>query len=76
MIRTANNHNKVETPYTNFAAAIVERAMIDYKIAYASADETAIKELRRFFRSDWFDFLSDLDGEVLMAQIERMVRSK
>ena len=38
MIRTANNHNKVETPYTNFAAAIVERAMIDYKIAYASGD--------------------------------------
>lgn len=62
--------------YKELAAAIVESAMLDYKIAYASGDEGAIKELRRFFRSDWFDILSDLDGEVLMAQIERMVRSK
>lgn len=62
--------------YKELAAAIVESAMLDYKIAYASGDEGAIKELRRFFRSDWFDFLSDLDGEVLMAQIERMVRSQ
>lgn len=60
--------------YKELAAAIVESAMLDYKIAYASGDEGAIKELRRFFRSDWFCFLSDLDGEVIMAQIERMVR--
>ena len=76
MIKTASYHKQIETPYTSLAIAIVEKAMLDYKIAYASGDETAIKELRRFFRSDWFDFLSDLDGEVLMAQIERMVRSK
>ena len=76
MIKTASYHNKVETPYTNLAAAIVEKAMLDYRAAYASGDEFTFKAIRRFFRSDWFDFLSDLDGEVLMAQIERMVRSK
>jgi hypothetical protein len=74
MIKTANHHSKVETPHTNLAAAIVERAMLDYKDAYVCNDIVAIKTLRRFFRSDWFCFLSDLDGEVIMAQIERMVR--
>lgn len=60
--------------YEMLAAAVVERAVIDYKSALAEKDETEIRQLKRFFRSDWFDFLSDLDGEVLMAQVERMVR--
>lgn len=74
MIKTAKYYSKAETPYTNLAAAIVERAMLDYKDAYVCNDKGAINSLRRFFRSDWFCFLSDLDGEVIMAQIERMVR--
>ena len=76
MIKKAGYHRKAETPYTNLAMVIVEKAMIDYREAYVRGDKGAIKELRRFFRSDWFDVLSDLDGEVLMAQIEGMVRSK
>lgn len=74
MIKTAKYHSKVETPYTNLAAAIVGSAALDYKAAYETNDKGAINSLRRFFRSDWFCFLSDLDGDVLMAQIERMVR--
>lgn len=74
MIKTAQVTANPDDPYKNLAAAIVERALLDYRVAYESRDEVAIKELRRFFRSDWFDFLSDLNGEVLMAQIERMVR--
>lgn len=76
MIKTANNHIPPEYPHKNLALAIVEKAMIDYREAYVRGDKSAIKNLRRFFRSDWFDVLSDLDGEVLMAQIEGMVRSK
>ena len=59
--------------YKELAAAIVERALLDYRTACISKNYKDKEELRRFFRSDWFDVLSDLDGEVLMAQIERMV---
>ena len=60
--------------YAELAAAIVERALIDYRAALMERDETEISKLRKFFRSGWFDFLSDLDGKILMAQIEGMVR--
>lgn len=60
--------------YEMLAAAVVERAVIDYKSAFAEKDVTEIRQLKKFFRSDWFDFLSDLDGELLMAQVERMAR--
>lgn len=60
--------------YEMLAAAVVERAVIDYKSALAEKDMGEIRQLKRFFRSDWFDFLSDLNGEVLMAQVERMVQ--
>lgn len=59
--------------YVELAAAVVERALLDYKTACMSRDEPEIRALRKFFRSGWFDTLSDLDGEILMAQIERMV---
>ena len=58
--------------YEMLAAAVIERAVIDYRAALMERDEPEISKLSKFFRSDWFDFLSDLDGEVLMAQVERM----
>lgn len=60
--------------YIELAAAVVERALLDYRSACMSRDEKEIQSLRKFFRSEWFDILSDLDGGVLMAQIERMAR--
>ncbi len=60
--------------YKLLSAAIIERALLDYRTALTEKDETEIRQLKKFFRSNWFDFLSDLNGEVLMAQVERMVR--
>lgn len=60
--------------YIMLAAAVIERAVIDYRSALSEKDVAEIRQLKKFFRSDWFDFLSDLDGEVLMAQVERMAR--
>lgn len=72
MIKTANNHIPPEYPHKNLALAIVERAVFDYRIAVRSKDYTAKRELRRFFTSDWFAFLCDLDGEVLMNNLKDM----
>ena len=72
MIKTAKNNIPPEDPYKNLALAIVERAVIDYRIAVRSKDYTAKRELCKFFTSDWFAFLCDLDGEVLMNSLEAM----
>ena len=72
MIKTANDHIPPEYPHKNLALAIVERAVFDYRIAVRNKDYTAKRELCKFFTSDWFAFLCDLDGEVLMLRLETM----
>ena len=71
-------------PYQALANAIVELAVKDYKKALKQhfhfpgskdyADEVAT--LERFFRSGWYGMLTNLDGEVLMAGVRRMVRQE
>ncbi len=75
MIKTANYYKKAETPYTNLSAAIIERALLDYKTACTSGNKNAIRELRRFFLSEWFRILSDMDGAILLERIERTVHT-
>lgn len=53
--------------YVPLSAAIIERALLDYKQALSEKDEGTIRECERFLRSHWFAFLSDLDGEKLIA---------
>ena len=59
--------------YKELAAAIVERAVIDYKTALKNQDNSVIYSLERFFRSAWFEVLSECDGEVLMQMVRRSV---
>ena len=71
-------------PYQALANAIVELAVKDYKKALKAhskhphnkeyADE--VRSLERFFRSGWYGMLTNLDGEVLMASVRRMVREE
>ena len=71
-------------PYQALANAIVELAVKDYKKALQYhfrhphrkeyADEVAT--LERFFRSGWYGMLTNLDGEVLMAGVRRMIREE
>ena len=36
----------------------------------------AVATLERFFRSGWYGMLTNLDGEVLMTSVRRMVRQE
>lgn len=71
-------------PYQNLANAIIILAVKDYKVALARnkkfpndrLNAHQVEKLEEFFLSDWFQMLSDLDGEQLMLDVERMVLGK
>ena len=71
-------------PYQALANAIVELAVKDYKTAlkyhYRQSTkqeyEDEVASLERFFRSGWYGMLTNLDGEVLMTGVRRMVRQE
>lgn len=71
-------------PYENLANAIIVLAVKDYRtvlrryMRYPNDRENRSERqsLERFFRSGWFGVLTDLDGEVLMASIQREVVGK
>ena len=55
--------------YVPLSAAIIERALLDYKQALSEKDEGTIRECERFLRSQWFDFMSDMNGERLIKMM-------
>lgn len=55
-------------PYQELANAIIILAVKDYR---RTKSPTERKELERFFRSEWFSFLSNLNGEVLLEQLQK-----
>lgn len=68
--------------YEKLAAAIIIRAVKDYRYAltrlkYHPRDrrwQIARDELERFFKSDWYAFLTDLDSAVIMEGVQREVK--
>lgn len=72
------------TPYQALANAIVELAVKDYKTALKyyyrhptkQEYEDEVASLERFFRSGWYEMLTDLDGECLMNGVRAMVRKE
>lgn len=58
--------------YKELAAAIVERAVWDYRIAVSENNSAEIYKIEKFFRSDWFCQLSDLDGKTIIRKIKNM----
>ena len=72
-----NNHDDC---YTELAAAVVKQACKDYRAAVHRLlrehdHEAALRmkaDVEKFFRSEWFTMLSDLDGEALMKRIYDM----
>lgn len=72
MIKIETYPKKTETVYTRLVATVVERTVIDYRSAVKCKDTAEMKQLQRFFTSDWFDLLCDLDGKMLMRKIEAM----
>lgn len=68
-------------PYMNLAHGIILQAVKDYRTArnklkqnprYEPA-KAMIWECERFFRSDWFTVLTDLDGEELIHRLSKEV---
>ena len=59
--------------YKELAVAIVGRAVIDYKTALKSRNNSATYSLERFFCSAWFEVLSDCNCEILMQIVRRSV---
>ena len=63
-------------PYQRLANAIIIQAAKDLQTALAKNDTVVIYDLEHFFRSEWFELLTDLDGDVLVTDIERMYENE
>lgn len=71
-------------PYQNLADAIILQAVKDYRhvlrryAAYPHNSEVNRQrhELETFFRSGWFEMLTDLDGEILLEKLQAEIFGK
>lgn len=68
-------------PYKELANAIIVQAVKDYRDAaerlrYTPDDKSEQHDKRnieKFFRSNWFSILSDLNGELLLKKLKEEV---
>ncbi len=58
-------------PYENLANAIILQAVKDYRL---TDNESELKEIERFFRSDWFSVLTSLDPDLLIQKLRKEKR--
>lgn len=64
--------------YEKLANAIILQAVKDYRAAKKKLKkqpmnkdaEITIKDTERFFRSDWFTALTDVDGAVILRKLQ------
>ena len=73
--------------YEHLAAAIIETAIMDYlhirkrlyRINSFTTDgrifQGRLKEIKQFFRSEWFSILSNIDGVELERKLDEMYES-
>ena len=72
---------KLKDPYQRLAHAIVLRAVEDYretqKMLHKNPDDRDALIMERdcimFFQSQWFYFLSGLDGEAVLSRLDKEV---
>lgn len=70
--------------WNDLANAIILQAVKDFKPAYRrlrkhpndKAAQNQVRELTKFFCSDWFSVLTDLDGPALLNRIMREMDEK
>lgn len=73
--------NLAENPYERLANAIIVQASKDYMASLrkkkrntgSASAEHDIKECERFFRSGWYQALTFVDGEYLMAKLRKEI---
>lgn len=51
--------------YKLLSAAIIKQCLLDYREVLQSNDIITKLECEQFLRSQWFDFMSDMNGERL-----------
>ncbi|MBQ9644197.1 MAG: hypothetical protein IJV26_09195 [Lachnospiraceae bacterium] len=67
--------------WEDLAQAIIMKAVDDYRAARRrvrhfpdqKGAQATIREVERFFRSEWFEQLTDLDGEMLIRKLKEEV---
>lgn len=68
------------SPWQKLANAIVEQAVKDYRMEQArvkanpqNADQAKaeVGKLERFFCSDWFEVLTDVDGRLILSRLKK-----
>ena len=65
--------------YQNLGNAIILRAVTDWRKAThwlqkcpeSQSAQQVLKECEEFFLSNWFELLTNLDGDVLLKQLKR-----
>lgn len=70
--------NQNDAGFRHLADAIILQAVIDYRRSvrallrktFDAKAHRSKQEVERFFRSDWFQVLSDLDGRKLLHNLE------
>ncbi len=78
----AGNKNLAADPYERLTNAIILQAATDYRVALKKIkarpkNREAIDEalrIERFFRSDWYQALTSVDGEYLIERLQDEVR--
>ena len=78
----AGSKNLAEDPYERLANAIVLQAVSDYRVALKKIkahpkNREAISEaleIEKFFRSGWYNQLTDVDGEYLIRRLQDEIR--
>ena len=68
------------SPWQKLANAIVEQAVKDYRMEQARVKanpqnsdhaKAELRKLERFFRSDWFEVLTDVDGRLILSRLKK-----
>ena len=78
----AGSKNLAEDPYERMANAIILQAVTDYRAALKRVkrnpkDRERMDEalrIERFFRSGWYQRLTNVDGEYLICRLQDEVR--
>jgi hypothetical protein len=63
-------------PYHALINAVILQAVRDYRIALEKEDTFKISECERFFYSDWFTFLTDVDGDIIVRHVQKEITRK
>lgn len=61
----------IQSCVENLCNGIILRAIKDYKKAQKDHDTREIRNIEKFFRSGWFEELTDVDCEYLISLIKK-----